>query len=83
MERLLQYLDEIDDLVWAVGLLAEKIRSLILSALFLAVSLAVQIGSVMLALSHPPVALAVALLMFVTLLYRSVTVSLRTAEQPL
>lgn len=83
MECLLQYLDDVDDLIWAVGLLAEKIRSLFLSALFIAVSLAVQVGGVLLALSNPPIALAAALIMFVTLLYRSVTGSLRTAQQAL
>ena len=82
MERFIQYLDEIDDLISAIGLLAERIRSLFLSLIFLCVSLAVQVGGVMLALSYPPVALAAALLMFVTLLYRSVTVPFRTVDQP-
>lgn len=82
MERLIQYLDDLDDLLAAIGLLAESLRRLIISLLFLCVSLAVQIGGVLLALSHPPLALATAILMFVALLYRSVTVPFRTVSQP-
>jgi len=83
VERFIQYLDEIDDLISIVGLLAERIRNLFLSLIFVCVSLAIQVGGVMLALSHPPVALAAALLMFVVLLYRSVTVPFRAVEQSL
>ncbi len=76
MERLLQYLDEFDDLVSTFGLLAERIRNTVLTLTFLGFFLLVQLGGILLALRHPPLALAAALLMFVTLLYRSVTVPL-------
>ena len=81
MEQFLQYLDELDDLASMVGLLAERVRSLILTLITLGVWLAIQIGGIALALSHPPLALATALLMFVALLYRSVTAPFRTAHQ--
>lgn len=81
MEQILQYFDELDDLVSTIGLLAEKIRSLALALIGLAVWLAVQVGGIVLALSHPPLALATALLMFVTLLYRSVTVPFKAVQQ--
>jgi hypothetical protein len=81
LEQFLQYLDELDDLASMVGLLAERVRSLILTLITLGVWLAIQIGGIALALSHPPLALATALLMFVGLLYRSVTVPFRTTHQ--
>jgi hypothetical protein len=82
MERLLQYLDDLDDLLSMIGLLAERIRHTALTLMFLGFSLLVQLGGVLLALRHPPLALAAALLMFVTLLYRSVTVPFaNTSEQ--
>jgi len=79
MERLAQLLDDLDDVVGAIGLAAERIRSLLVALVFATVSLTVQIGGVLLALSHPPLALAAAILMFVTLLYRSVTTPLEIA----
>jgi len=81
LELLLQYLGEFDDLVSTFGLLAERIRNTVLTLMFLGFSLLVQIGGVLLALRHPPLALAAALLMFVTLLYRSVTVPFVTPSE--
>ena len=82
MERLAQYLDDLDDLVSAIGLVAERIRKLFFSISFLCISLAAQVGGIILALKHPPLALATALLLFVTLLYRSVTVPFEKYDQP-
>lgn len=74
MERLLQYLDDLDDLFAAIGLLAERIRSA-LWLLFSAVVIFVVVAAgIVLALAEPPLALATAIMLFVTLLYRSVTV---------
>lgn len=74
MERLLQYLDDLDDLFAAIGLLAERIRSA-LWLLFSAVVIFVVVAAgILLALAEPPLALATAIMLFVTLLYRSVTV---------
>ncbi len=73
MERLAQLLDDFDDLVSMVGLVSERIRKAILSLILTGTVLAVQIGGVLLALIHPPLALATALLLFVFLFYRLVT----------
>ena len=69
----MQWLDDLDDLVAMVGLLRERLRSVACSLLLTAVLLAVQIGGVLLALAHPPLALATALMLAVSLLYRSAT----------
>ena len=73
MERLLQYMDDIDDLCGAFGLVYERIRRLFLNLIaLLAAALTVGAG-VALALVHPPIALATCIVLFVTLLYRSAT----------
>ena len=73
MERLAQLLDDLDDLVSMVLLLSERLRRYILAALRALVVLAIQIGGILLALAQPPLALAFALLLFVSLFYRTVT----------
>lgn len=80
MERLLQYLDDIDDLVGLVGLLYERIRQLTLALGALAGTLLVALAAMWLALVHPPLALATGTLLFVSLLYRSVTAPLQPAS---
>jgi hypothetical protein len=81
LERLIQYLDEFDDLLSTFGLLAERIRNTVLAFMFLGFALFLQLGGILLALRHPPLALAAALLMFVSLLYRSVTVPFATPSE--
>jgi hypothetical protein len=73
VERLIQLLDDLDDLISMIGLVSERIRNSALSIIFACGALAIQVGGVMLALIHPPLALAMAILLFVSLLYRSVT----------
>ena len=73
MERLIQLLDDLDDLISIVGLLSERIRSALISLIITCAGLAIQVGGILLALGHPPLALATAILLFVSLLYRSVT----------
>jgi len=73
MERLIQLLDDLDDLIATIGLAGERVRGLLSAFVFACTVLCIQIGGVLLALRHPPLALAFAILMFVTLLYRSVT----------
>ena len=73
MERVIQLLDDIDDLFAAIGLVGERIRRMSLLLPLLLALLAIQVASVMLALPHPPLALAAAILMFVAILYREVT----------
>ena len=74
MERLLQYLDDLEDLIYAAPLIAEQLRRAIQRILFLFASIVLQIAGVILALNHPPLALAVVTLMLVALLYRAVIV---------
>ncbi len=73
MERLIQLLDDLDDLFSMVGLLSERIRNTLVSLIITCAGLAIQVGGVLLALRHPPLALATAILLFVALLYRSAT----------
>ena len=73
MERILQWLDDLDDLFGAVGLLAERLRRLAITLARLFVLLTVAACGVFAALTEPPLGLAVAILLFVFLLYRSVT----------
>ena len=74
MEFLLQYLDDLDDLYGAFGLVWEKLRRTILKLVSAVMILSVAGGGVGLALLHPPIALATSTMLFVILLYRSVTV---------
>ena len=73
MERITQWLDDLDDLFGAVGLLAERARRFIMTLARLLALLFVVSGGVLAALTKPPLGLAVAILLFVFLLYRSVT----------
>ena len=73
MECIFQWLDDLDDAVSAVRLLGERIRKYMLALAFLSTSLLAQLGGVLLALRHPPLALATAMLLFVGLLYGTVT----------
>jgi precorrin-3B methylase len=78
MEFLLQYFDEFDDLYGAAGLVWERLRRTLLRlfsiAMISAVAAAVAAAAIGLALLHPPIALATSTMLFVILLYRSVTV---------
>jgi len=74
MERLVQYLDDLEDIYFATALLMERVRRAAQICLLLVVSLGVQILGVLLALSSPPLALATVSLTVVGMLYRGVTV---------
>ena len=74
MERLIQCLDEIEDLFYAAPLIAEQVRRAIQRILFLLGSFSLQIAGIVLALKHPPLALAVVILLLVGLLLRAVVV---------
>jgi len=81
LERLLQYIDDIDDLYGAFGLLYEKLRRAVLKLLTLCAGLIIVAAGIALALVHPPIALATCIVLFVTLLYRSATSPARTKIQ--
>ncbi len=73
MERLAQLLDDLDDLLSMILLLSERIRRGLISLISTVLVVALQIGGILIALAQPPLALAIALLLFVSLLYRAVT----------
>ncbi len=58
MERILLYWDNLDDVVGAFALMAERIRNLLLFAAYTTCVGVLQIGAILLALSEPPLALA-------------------------
>lgn len=72
MERMLQYLDDLEDLYYAIALLSERIRQAVQSFLFIAAAVFVQALGIALALISPPLAVAAASLLMVGMLYRGV-----------
>lgn len=72
MECIVQFLDDLEDLFWAVALKWERIRRTVRFALFVTTSISFQILGVFLALSIPALAVATASLLLVGLLYRNV-----------
>ncbi len=57
MERVLLYWDDLDDVIGAFSLMAERIRNLLLFAVSTACVVALQIGGILVALREPPLAL--------------------------
>lgn len=72
MEILAQYLDDFEDLFYAIALLTEKIRNIVRFFLFMVTSLTLQSLGIFVALASPPIAVAVASLLLVGMLYRGV-----------
>ena len=73
MECFLLYLDNLDDLYGAIGLVWEDVRNgilLVVSALLMVI---VAAAAFLLAWSNPALALGVATLLFLVFLHRSVT----------
>lgn len=70
MERLVQWLDDLEDFIYAIVLSGETIRRLMKAAFFAGAALALQGASILLAFTHPPAAVAGGSLLLVTLLYR-------------
>ncbi len=67
MERLLQYLDDIDDLAGALGLLRERFRRLLFRLLRAALGLLVTAAAFWLAISYPVAALGTCIALIVVL----------------
>lgn len=72
MERLIQYLDDVEDLFYAIALVMERLRRVLRTAVLIASSIVFQVLGILLALSRPPMALAVVTIVMVTMLYRAV-----------
>jgi hypothetical protein len=75
MECLIQYLDDIEDFIFAIALLMERVRRAARTIAVVAASITMQGLGVLLALSQPPLALALASLLGVGMLYSAVTSS--------
>ena len=73
MERIVQYLDELEDLVCAILTVEERIRRALQILFVLVTSLLLQALGILLALSQPPLALAAVSLLIVGMMYKSVT----------
>jgi multidrug transporter EmrE-like cation transporter len=72
MEVLIQYLDDLEDLVYAVALKAERVREAIQYFLLISAAAILQVFTISIALRHPPLALAVASLLAVGMLLHAV-----------
>ncbi len=71
MERFVQYLDDLEDVFYAFPLIWEKIRRIAGFLLFVTAAIILQVLGIALALSYPPVAVALAAILIVAMLYRS------------
>lgn len=80
MERLIQYLDDLEDLFYAVALAAERARRFGRLFLVLLSGVAFQISGIVIALIHPPMALGLATMVGVCLFYNTVV---RGARRPI
>ncbi|MEM7430911.1 MAG: hypothetical protein AAF351_03110 [Pseudomonadota bacterium] len=72
MERIAQWLDDLDDWVGVAGLLAERFRNGILKLVSTGLLIAVLVLGVFVATLHPPMAMATAMLLAIGLLNKSV-----------
>jgi multidrug transporter EmrE-like cation transporter len=72
MEVLIQYLDDLEDLIYVVALKAERIREAFQYFLLITISVILQVFAISMALRHPPLALAVASLLLVGMLFHAV-----------
>jgi len=72
MERLAQYLDNLEDLIFAFALKVERIRQVAYFCAFMVVSVSLQAAGVIVALKDPPLALGIVALLVVGALFWSV-----------
>ncbi len=72
MECLIQYLDDLEDLFYAIALKAELLREAFQYFALIIASVILQVFTISMALRHPPLALAVASLLMVGMLFHAV-----------
>ena len=82
MERLAQYLDDLEDVFFAIAFSGEQLRRALRVVLLLSLWFALTVLGVLLALGQPPLALAAVTLLLVTFLYRAAVSSPRRAATP-
>lgn len=71
MERIAQYLDNLEDLVYALALIGERLRRVLQRILAGCFALCTMAAGFLLALTQPPLALALVAILIVTALYRA------------
>ena len=81
MEVFLLYLDDFEDAIFAVALVAERIRRLLVMFVFYGAAVLTQALAILLAMRDPALGAGVAALLTVFVLYRSATASMHTDEQ--
>lgn len=69
MECVIQWLDDLEDLIFAIALKAERIRLALSFFAFMVTAAALQVFCIMIALRDPPIALAIASLLSVSVLF--------------
>ena len=72
MEIFVQYLDDLEDLIYAFALRADRFLQIVKFLAFISVSVSFQFLGILLALASPPLAVAAASLLMVGMLYRGV-----------
>jgi hypothetical protein len=70
MECFIQYLDDLEDFIYAIALTWERVRTKVRFIAFIVLAAFFQVFAVILALRNSPLALAVSCLLLVALLYR-------------
>jgi hypothetical protein len=73
MECLIQYLDDLEDLVFAVALIGERIRRIAKMLALSVLAVGLPVCGILLALAAPPLALATVFMALSVLLYRAAT----------
>lgn len=82
MERVLLYLDDLDDFVYAFALVADRLLRAVLRFGGAIIALAAQSALMLLAVKLPALGAAAAALLTVFLLYRSATMPKRPEPRP-
>ncbi len=77
MECIMQYLDDLEDLFYAAAFRLERLRRAFRVIVLAILTIGLQAGTFLLALVQPPLALAVASLLSVGMLYRAAVYSPR------
>jgi len=72
MECIVQYLDDLEDLIYAFALKWERIRSKLRFTMFVVAAVSLQMFGILLALSEPPLAMALAAVLVLCLLNHGV-----------
>ena len=72
MECLIQYLDDLEDLFYALALKAERFREAFQYFVLITVAAALQVFAISVALWHPPLAMAIAALLLVGMMLHAV-----------